>query len=69
VLATASKALSLSVVSQEIYSGEVFDERDPPIIARPRNHCDYLFGGWLFFNTFLPLLNGRGHKVLDEHSG
>ena len=28
-----------------------------------------LLGRWLFFNAFLPLLDGRGHKVLDEHSG
>ena len=69
MLAMAGKALSLSVVSQDICSSEVFDERDPPITARPKNHCNYLFGGWLFYNTFLPLLDGRDHKVQDKHFG
>ena len=68
MLAAADKAFSLCVVSWDICSGEVFDERFPPIIARLRDHCDYLLGGWFFFNAFLFLLDGRGHKVLDEHS-
>ena len=66
MLAMAGKALSLSVVSQDICISEVFDERDPPITARPRNHYIYLFDRWLFFNTLLPLLDRRGHKVLDK---
>ena len=66
MLAAAGKAPSVGVVSRDIYSGEVFDERDPPITARPRNHYIYLFDRWLFFNTLLPLLDRRGHKVLDK---
>ena len=68
MLTAASKVFSLSVVSQDVCSGEVFDERFPPITARPRDRCDYLLGRWFLFNAFLFLLDGRGHKVLDKHS-
>ena len=69
MLTVASKVFSLYVVSQDICSGEVSDERFPPITARPRDHCDYLLGRWFFINAFLFLLDERGHKVLDKHSG
>ena len=64
-----SEVFSLYVVTQDVCSGEVFDERFPPITARPRDLCDYLLSRCFFFNDFLFLLDGRSHKVLDEHSG
>ena len=67
MLTAVGTAYSLCVVSHNICSGEVFDERFPPIIVRPKDRCDYLLGRGVFFNAFLFLLNGRGHKVLDEH--
>ena len=69
MLAVVGEALSLCVVSRDVYSGEVFDEKFPPITTRPRDRCDYQLGRWFFFNAFLFLLDGRGNKVLDEHSG
>ena len=69
MLTAVGKAFSLCVVSRDVCSGEVFDERLPPITARPRDHYDYLLGRWFFFNAFLFLLYGWGHKVLDEHPG
>ena len=69
MLTMVGKAFSLCVVSQNVCSGEVFDERFPPITARPRDRGDYLLSRWFFFNAFLFLLDGRGHKVLEEHSG
>ena len=68
MLTAVGKAFSLCVVIQNVYSGEVFDERFPPITTRPRDHCHYLLGREVFFNAFLFLLDGRGHKVLDKHS-
>ena len=68
MLTAAGKAFTLCVVSQNVYSGEVFDERLSPIAARTKDHYDYLLGRWFFFNDFLFLLDGRSHKVLDEHS-
>jgi len=68
MLTTVGKAFSLCVVNQDVFSGEVFDERFPPISAQPKNYCEYLLSRWFFINAFLFLLDGRGHKVLDEHS-
>ena len=68
MLTAVGKAFSLYVVSQDVYSGEIFDERFPPITARPRDRYDYLLGRWFFFNSFLFLLDERSHKDLDEHS-
>ena len=68
VLTTVGKAFSLYVVSQNVCSGEVFHERFPLITTRPTDCCDYLLDSRVFFNVFLFLLDGRDHKVLDEHS-
>ena len=69
MLTPVVKAFSLCVISQDIYSGEVFDERFPPVTAQARDRCDKRLGMWLFFNAYLPLLDGWRHKVLDEHFG
>jgi len=69
MLAAMGEVFSLCVVSRNIYSGEVLDEGFPLITARLRDRCDQLLGRWLFFNTFLPLLDRWYHKVLDEDSG
>ena len=69
VLTAAGKAFSLCVVRWDVYSGEIFDERFPPISAQPRDRYDYLLNRWFFFNTFSSLLDGRDHKVHDKHFG
>jgi hypothetical protein len=69
MLAVMGEAFPLCVVIQDIYGGEVFDEGLPLITTRPKDRYDYLLGRWLFFNAFLPLLDGWCHMVLDEHYG
>ena len=68
MLTAVGKAFSVRVVGQDVCSGEVFEEKFSPITAQPRDRCDYLLDRWFFFNGFLFLLDGRSHKVLDEHS-
>ena len=46
MLIAVGKAFSLCVVSHDVCSGKVFDERFPPISARPRDRCDSV-GGFL----------------------